>query len=77
MIFSGPDLLVANFEISALVVTRNVLTADALENAASRLLEAWPMLSFRTSLRVSFQASIFTFDTDGIHTARPCVRMPG
>lgn len=43
MKLSGPDLLVSNFEISALVVTRNILTTDALENAASRLLEAWPM----------------------------------
>jgi hypothetical protein len=52
MKFSGPDLLVSNFELNILVVSKNVFSESALEQAASRLLASWPMLSFRTSIMV-------------------------
>jgi hypothetical protein len=53
MKFSGPDLIPGKFEVNAYIVSRNVFTQEALETAASRLLEAWPMLSFRMSILVS------------------------
>ena len=53
MKFSGPDLMVTKFQTDMIVVTKNLLTAETLERAATRLLHAWPMLSFRTSVTVS------------------------
>jgi hypothetical protein len=46
-------LIPGKFEVNAYIVSRNVFTQEALETAASRLLEAWPMLSFRMSILVS------------------------
>jgi hypothetical protein len=53
MKFSGPDLLVSNFELNILILSKNVFSEIVLEQAASRLLASWPMLSFRTSFMVS------------------------
>jgi hypothetical protein len=53
MKFSGPDLIPGKFEVNAYIVSRNVFTQEALETAASRLLVAWPMLSYRMSILVS------------------------
>lgn len=53
MNFTGPDLMVSNFELNILIVSKNVFSKTSLEQAASRLLASWPMLSFRTSVMVS------------------------
>jgi hypothetical protein len=53
MKFSGPDLMVTKFQTDMIVVTKNLLTVETLERAATRLLHAWPMLPFRTSATVS------------------------
>lgn len=58
MKFSGPDLIVSKFEVNALIVSRNVFSQEVLETAATRLLEAWPMLSFRMNALVSSYAPI-------------------
>ncbi|KAM0695555.1 hypothetical protein Q7P36_005915 [Cladosporium allicinum] len=50
MEFSEFDLALSLLEASITIVSRNLLSRDVLECAASRLLCSWPMLSFRTSL---------------------------
>lgn len=54
MKFSGPDLIVKSFEVDAVIVSKNVFTKEVLEQAAERLLTAWPSLSFRMKLTVRF-----------------------
>lgn len=61
--------MVATLQADMIVVSKNVFTADALERAATRLLHAWPMLSFRTNFTVSSSWSECDFDhTDGVHS---------
>jgi hypothetical protein len=52
MKFSGPDLVPGKFEVNATLVSKNVFSKEVLEKAASRVLVAWPMLSFRVNLLV-------------------------
>lgn len=52
MKFSGPDLVPGKFEVNATVVSKNILSKDVLEQAATRLLAAWPMLSYRVNTLV-------------------------
>lgn len=59
MKFSGPDLVPGKFEVNATVVSKNVFSKDVLEQAATRLLAAWPMLSFRVNTLVWFIARVY------------------
>jgi hypothetical protein len=59
MKFSGPDLVPGKFEVNATIVSENVFSREVLEKAASRLLVAWPMLSFRVNLLVRVPAHVF------------------
>lgn len=58
MKFSGPDLIVKSFEVDAVIVSKNVFSQEVLEQAAERLLAAWPSLSFRMKITVRFQKCI-------------------
>ena len=53
MQLAGPDIMVSKFQVDVIVVTENVFTERTLQRAATRLLIAWPLLSFRTNLTVS------------------------
>ena len=53
MKFSGPDLMASQFQVDIIAVSKNVFTEDVLRCAATRLLDSWPMLSFRTNFVVS------------------------
>jgi hypothetical protein len=59
MKFSGPDLVPGKFEVNATLVSKNIFSKEVIENAASRLLVAWPMLSFRVNLLVWFPTCVF------------------
>lgn len=52
MQFAGPDLMVSKFQVDIIVVTENVFSERSLQRAATRLLIAWPFLSFRTNIAV-------------------------
>lgn len=58
MKFSGPDLVPGKFEVNATVVSKNIFAKDVLEQAATRLLAAWPMLSFRVNTLVRTTARV-------------------
>jgi len=58
MKFSGPDLVPGKFEVNATVVSKNIFSQDVLEQAATRLLAGWPMLSFRVNTLVRFTARV-------------------
>jgi hypothetical protein len=53
MQFAGPDIMVSKFQVDVIVVTANIFTEKTLQRAATRLLIAWPFLSFRTNPSVS------------------------
>jgi hypothetical protein len=58
MKFSGPDLIAKGFQVDIIAVSENAFTGETLERAATRLLHAWPMLSFRTNLTVGTAQSV-------------------
>ena len=58
MQLAGPDIMVSKFQVDIIVVTENVFTERTLQRAATRLLIAWPLLSFRTNLTVSTDQKI-------------------
>ena len=65
MKFSGPDLVPGKFEVNATVVSKNIFSKDVLEQAATRLLAAWPMLSFRVNTLVRFPRRVhWDLETD-------------
>lgn len=53
MKFAGPDLMISKFQTDIIVVDGHIFTEEALHEAATRLLAAWPFLSYRTTLTVS------------------------
>lgn len=53
MKFAGPDLMISKFQTDIIVVFEHIFTEEALHEAATRLLAAWPLLSYRTTLTVS------------------------
>jgi hypothetical protein len=72
MQFAGPDLMVSKFQVNIIVVTENVFTEETLQRAATQLLIAWPLLSFRTNLTVSVIAKnpkIRSYEADRYHPA--------
>jgi hypothetical protein len=64
MQFTGPDLMVSKFQVNIVIVTENVFTEETLQHAATQLLTAWPLLSFRTNLTVSVIAKIQSYEAD-------------
>jgi hypothetical protein len=64
MQFAGPDLMVSKFQANIIAVTENVFTEETLQRAATQLLIAWPLLSFRTNLTVSVIAKIQSYEAD-------------
>jgi len=72
MKFSGPDLVPGKFEVNATIVSKNIFSQDVLEQAATRLLAAWPMLSFRVNTLVQFPGRVYGISqTDVLSCSEP------
>lgn len=77
MKFSGPDLIPGKFEVNATVVSKNVFSKDVLGLAATRLLAAWPMLSFRVNTLVRFLRRVYgSSQTDVLSCREPMPTKP-
>lgn len=62
MQFAGPDLMVSKFQVDSIAVTKNVFPEATLQRAATRLLQAWPFLSFQTNAVVSTQQYVVSMN---------------
>lgn len=78
MKFSGTDFALGKFEMNATVVFNNIFSQDVLEQAATRLLAAWPMLSFRVNTLARLTARVYgSSQTDVSSCSEPVPTNPG